>query len=187
MNSEFLDVSNLRPEYNIYKAVYALAHALDDLLKCHQGRGPFPGNSCAVLKTLEPWQVCMLHFYFNFPYQIQRSISVLIHIYWPLFFVFIFIQLVHYLQHVNFTTTFGDPVSFDENGNALPIYDIVNWVWQADGKTRVQNVGDVKRSLKGDELTINEDQIFWNFKSKKVNPGFLSGYLLTVFCFYKRC
>ncbi|XP_075891871.1 extracellular calcium-sensing receptor-like [Nelusetta ayraudi] len=133
VESEILDVSNLRPEYNIYKAVYALAHALNDLLKCQQGRGPFPGNSCAVLQGLEPW------------------------------------QLVHYLQHVNFTTAFGDQVSFDENGNALPIYDIVNWVWQADGRTRVQNVGDVKKStFKGEELTINEDKIFWNFKSNKV-------------------
>lgn len=82
---------------------------------------------------------------------------------------FVFIQLVHYLQHVNFTTAFGDQVSFDENGNALPIYDIVNWVWQADSRTRVQNVGDVKKStFKSEELTINKDKIFWNFKSNKV-------------------
>uniref|UniRef100_A0AAV2IZ52 G-protein coupled receptors family 3 profile domain-containing protein n=1 Tax=Knipowitschia caucasica TaxID=637954 RepID=A0AAV2IZ52_KNICA len=56
IDTEFLDVSNLRPEYNIYKAVSALAHALDDLLHCEPGRGPFPGNSCATLDTLEPVQ-----------------------------------------------------------------------------------------------------------------------------------
>lgn len=86
-----------------------------------------------------------------------------------MFVLLVFIQLVHYLQHVNFTTTFGDQVLFDENGDALPIYDIVNWVWQADGRTRVQNVGDVKMStFNGEELTINEDKIFWNFQSNKV-------------------
>ena len=55
--TEFLDVSNLRPEYNVYKAVYALAYALDDMLQCEPGRGPFSGHNCGILRRLEPWQV----------------------------------------------------------------------------------------------------------------------------------
>lgn len=59
--TELLDFSNLRPEYNVYKAVYALAYALDDMLRCVPGRGPFIGHSCASLQQLEPWQVsCQL-------------------------------------------------------------------------------------------------------------------------------
>ena len=54
---KFLDISNLRPEYNVYKAVYTLAYALDDMLQCEPGRGPFSGHSCGSLKGLEPWQV----------------------------------------------------------------------------------------------------------------------------------
>ncbi|XP_073342646.1 extracellular calcium-sensing receptor-like [Pagrus major] len=132
VETEFLDLSNLRPEYNVYKAVYALAYALDDMLQCEPGRGPFSGHSCATLQTLEPW------------------------------------QLVHYLQEVNYTTAFGDEVSFDENGDALPIYDVMNWLWLPDGSTQVQNVGEVKKSaFKGEELTILEDKIFWNFESNK--------------------
>ncbi|XP_029699320.1 extracellular calcium-sensing receptor [Takifugu rubripes] len=132
VDAEFLDVSNLRPEYNIYKAVYALAYALDDMLQCEPGRGPFSGGNCADIHKLEPW------------------------------------QFVHYLQHVNFTTTFGDQVSFDENGDVLPIYDIVNWQWLPNGRTQVQNVGEVKRSpSRGEELQIHEDKIFWNFESNK--------------------
>uniref|UniRef100_A0A3P8S4I1 G-protein coupled receptors family 3 profile domain-containing protein n=1 Tax=Amphiprion percula TaxID=161767 RepID=A0A3P8S4I1_AMPPE len=128
VETEFLDLSNLRAEYNVYKAVYALAYALDDMLQCTPGRGPFSGNSCTTLQTMEPW------------------------------------QLVHYLQTVNFTTSFGDQVSFDENGDALPIYDIMNWLWLPDGRTKVQNVGEVKRSAsKGEELTLFEDKIFWSF------------------------
>lgn len=57
VETEFLDISNLRPEYNVYKAVYALAYALDDMMRCEPGRGPFSGHSCGDLKTLEPWQV----------------------------------------------------------------------------------------------------------------------------------
>ncbi|XP_035536385.1 extracellular calcium-sensing receptor-like [Morone saxatilis] len=76
--------------------------------------------------------------------------------------------LVHYLQKVHFTTPFGDEVSFDENGDALPIYDIVNWLWLPDGRTKVENVGEVKRSdSKVEELTIDEDKISWNFAFKE--------------------
>ncbi|XP_073350290.1 extracellular calcium-sensing receptor-like [Pagrus major] len=132
VETELLDVSDLRPEYNVYKAVYALAYALDDMLQCEPGKGPFSGRSCGNLQNLEPW------------------------------------QLVHYLQKVNFTTSFGDQVSFDDNGDALPIYDVMNWLWLPDGRSEVQNVGEFKRSAsKGEELTIDEDKIFWNFDSKK--------------------
>uniref|UniRef100_A0A667X3V9 G-protein coupled receptors family 3 profile domain-containing protein n=1 Tax=Myripristis murdjan TaxID=586833 RepID=A0A667X3V9_9TELE len=130
--TEFLDVSDLRAQYNVYKAVYALAYALDDMLQCVPGRGPFSGHSCASLQKLQPW------------------------------------QLVHYLDRVNFTTAFGDQVSFDENGDALPIYDVMNWCWLPDGSITVHNVGVVKKSAStGEELTLDEDRIFWNFEPQK--------------------
>ncbi|XP_029028049.3 extracellular calcium-sensing receptor-like [Betta splendens] len=132
VEADFLDVSNLRPEYNIYKAVYALAHALDELLRCVPGRGPFTGHSCGSLQSLEAWQI------------------------------------IYYLEKVKFTTSFGDQVSFDENGDALPIYDVMNWVWLPEGKIKIQSVGVVRMShFKDEELTIYEDKIFWNFPSKK--------------------
>ncbi|TDH14819.1 hypothetical protein EPR50_G00024620 [Perca flavescens] len=131
VETDLLDISNLRSEYNVYKAVYALAYAVDDMLQCEPGRGPFSGHSCGNLQRLEPW------------------------------------QLVYYLEKVNFTTPFGDQVSFDENGDALPIYDIMNWLWLPDGTTKVQNVGAVKESFKGEELILDEDKIFWNFESKQ--------------------
>ncbi|XP_063763113.1 extracellular calcium-sensing receptor-like [Eleginops maclovinus] len=131
VETEFLDVSNLRPEYNVYKAVYALVYALDNMLQCEPGRGPFSGHSCGNLQRMEPW------------------------------------QLVNYLGKVNFTTPFGDQVSFDENGDALPIYDIMNWQWLTDGKTKVQSVGDVRESARGGELTLDEEKIFWNFGAKQ--------------------
>ncbi|CAB1425458.1 unnamed protein product [Pleuronectes platessa] len=110
VETEFLDVSNLRPEYNIYKAVYALAYALDDLLRCEPGGGPFSSHSCAAVQSLQPW------------------------------------QLMYYLEKVNFTTPFGDEVSFDENGDALPIYDIMNWQWLPDGGTKVHLVDSMECS-----------------------------------------
>ena len=76
---------------------------------------------------------------------------------------------MYYLEKVNFTTSFGDHVSFDENGDPLPIFDVLNWVWLQDGSTTFQHVGVVKKSASGDEeLILDEDRIFWNFGSKKV-------------------
>ena len=34
VETELLDMTNSMPEYDIYKAVYALAYALDDMLQC---------------------------------------------------------------------------------------------------------------------------------------------------------
>ncbi len=56
----YTDVSELRASYNVYKAVYALAHALHDLMQCEEGRGPFSGNRCADITNLKHWQVKLI-------------------------------------------------------------------------------------------------------------------------------
>ncbi|XP_056140123.1 extracellular calcium-sensing receptor-like [Lampris incognitus] len=60
VESQFTDVSELRFTNNVYKSVYAVAHALDDLFKCEEGNGPFSNGSCADVKHIKPWQV--LHY-----------------------------------------------------------------------------------------------------------------------------
>ncbi|XP_026144002.1 extracellular calcium-sensing receptor-like [Carassius auratus] len=129
---EYNDVSELRASYNVYKAVYALAHALHDLMQCEEGRGPFNGNRCADISNLQPW------------------------------------QMVHYLQKVNFTTGFGDRVSFDKNGDALAIYDVMNWQPSSDGSIVVRTVGVVDEgATTGKVLTLDDDALYWNSKTKK--------------------
>ncbi|XP_067245240.1 extracellular calcium-sensing receptor-like [Chanodichthys erythropterus] len=131
-DTPYTDVSGLRAAYNVYKAVYALAHALHDLMQCEEGRGPFNGNNCADIINLKPW------------------------------------QLVHYLQKVNFITGFGDHVSFDKNGDALAIYDVLNWQPSSDGSIRVKTVGVVNEGPgTGKVLTLDEDALYWNFQMKK--------------------
>ncbi|KAL6479407.1 hypothetical protein MHYP_G00128400 [Metynnis hypsauchen] len=78
-------------------------------------------------------------------------------------------QVVDYLQKVNFTTGFGDHVSFDKDGNALAIYDVMNWQPNPDGSIKVHTVGMVDEASQADYvLTLDEDALFWNFESKKM-------------------
>uniref|UniRef100_A0A3Q3M5Y4 Extracellular calcium-sensing receptor-like n=1 Tax=Mastacembelus armatus TaxID=205130 RepID=A0A3Q3M5Y4_9TELE len=44
-HSAYMNTSSTRVSYNVYKAVYAIAHSLHNLLLCQPDSGPFPNNS----------------------------------------------------------------------------------------------------------------------------------------------
>ncbi|XP_038548415.1 extracellular calcium-sensing receptor-like [Micropterus salmoides] len=71
VDSEFTDVAELRFTNNVYKAVYAVGHALDNLIKCERGKGPFLNGSCADSKHIQPWQV--LHFLNSVNFTTERG------------------------------------------------------------------------------------------------------------------
>ncbi|XP_025754194.1 extracellular calcium-sensing receptor-like [Oreochromis niloticus] len=57
IESQFTDVSELRFTDNVYKSVYAVAHALDMLIKCDNNQLSFSNGSCTDPKNINPWQV----------------------------------------------------------------------------------------------------------------------------------
>uniref|UniRef100_A0A8B9GP19 G-protein coupled receptors family 3 profile domain-containing protein n=1 Tax=Astyanax mexicanus TaxID=7994 RepID=A0A8B9GP19_ASTMX len=57
VRNPFTDVSDLRFTNNVYKAVYATAHALNNLLFCNQNKTIFANAGCTDLSQLQPWQV----------------------------------------------------------------------------------------------------------------------------------
>lgn len=47
--------------YNVYKAVYATAYAIQDMLACQPGKGPFGNGECPDVKSIRPKQVKLLN------------------------------------------------------------------------------------------------------------------------------
>ncbi|XP_028681633.2 extracellular calcium-sensing receptor-like [Erpetoichthys calabaricus] len=132
VKSGYGDVSELRSSYNVYKAVYAIAQALHNLMNCENGNGPFESRSCADIKSAQPW------------------------------------QLLHYLKKVNFTNQLGERVAFDENGDAIAIYDIVNWQMTDQGTVAINTIGVYDESKPAEQkISLKEDKIFWNFENGK--------------------
>ncbi|XP_069463325.1 extracellular calcium-sensing receptor-like [Ambystoma mexicanum] len=65
------DVTSFTVPYNIYRAVYAIALALQDLISCRPGSGPFHLDNCADIEDYQPWQ--LLHYVKNI--RLQKRIG----------------------------------------------------------------------------------------------------------------
>ncbi|KAI9538758.1 hypothetical protein NQZ68_012411 [Dissostichus eleginoides] len=123
--SPYSDVTQLRVSYNVYKSVYLVAHALEDMSNCKVGQGPFLNRTCADLKNVKPW------------------------------------QLIHYMKRANFSAL-GEKVNFDENGDPIAYYDLMNWQRRPDGSLHLVKAGFYDASTPdGRSLVINESVIQW--------------------------
>ncbi|XP_006011735.1 extracellular calcium-sensing receptor-like [Latimeria chalumnae] len=133
ISNTYNDVSQLRVTSNVYKAVYAIAHALDNLYSCQNGKGPFKNGTCAKLRELEPW------------------------------------QLIYYLKEVRFETPAGEEMYFDENGDPVASYDIINWQRGTNGITEFVKIGQFEASESSEkEFVIDKEKIVWSGNQKKV-------------------
>ncbi|XP_078057795.1 extracellular calcium-sensing receptor-like [Mustelus asterias] len=113
--------------YHVYTAVYAVAHALNDMLSCKEGNGPFVNNTCAQISNFQPW------------------------------------QLLHYLHSVNFTDRTGRIVYFDENGDPVPAYELINLQMTWKGTVEVVNIGHYDGTApSGQEFNLNIGDIVWS-------------------------
>ncbi|XP_048460672.1 extracellular calcium-sensing receptor-like isoform X2 [Rhincodon typus] len=138
IKNTYTDASQLRVTYNVYKATYAIAHALHNMLRCDSLEKASRKNTC------------------DNPFDFQSQ------------------QLLHYLKAVNFTTKTGETVHFNENGDPVAKYDIVNWQ-SAGGGTDIVTVGYYDGSAPpGQEFTINEEAVIWSKGRRKVPQAICS-------------
>ncbi|KAG2463186.1 CASR protein, partial [Polypterus senegalus] len=59
VKNQYTDVSELRIQNNVYKAVYAVAHALHDLFHCNASQSS--DIKCVKMNPIEPWQLVQCH------------------------------------------------------------------------------------------------------------------------------
>ncbi|XP_076591339.1 extracellular calcium-sensing receptor-like [Chaetodon auriga] len=123
--SPYSDVTQLRVSYNVYKAVYLVAYALQDMSNCIAGQGPFLNGTCADPKNFRQW------------------------------------QLIHYMKRANFSVL-EEKVNFDQNGDPIAYYDLLNWQRRPDGSLHLVKVGFYDASSPaGSSLVINDSVIQW--------------------------
>lgn len=73
------------------------------------------------------------------------------------------------MKKTNFTTL-GEFVYFNENGDPIASYDLMNWQVESNGLLQLVKVGFYDASLKEDsDLVIDESKIMWH-RGNKVCP-----------------
>ncbi|XP_061447617.1 vomeronasal type-2 receptor 26-like [Rhineura floridana] len=74
-----------------------------------------------------------------------------------------FWQLHHFLRSVSFNNTAGDEVSFNQNGEVVSGFDVVNWIISCNESFHRVKVGRMDpQAPPGQAFTIDEDAITWH-------------------------
>lgn len=134
-----LDNYDIASAINVYKAVYAVAHAMHQLLTCDSGE--------CQKKRVYPWEV-------------SRYIYLTLnHLFVQLIFVCTsLLQLLSRLKQVQFLVA-NTSVYFDSNGDPPTGYDIISWVWRGMAWS-VRVVGSFNPNPIS--LTIDADAVEWH-------------------------
>nr|XP_014346602.1 PREDICTED: extracellular calcium-sensing receptor-like [Latimeria chalumnae] len=83
-------------------------------------------------------------------------------------------QLLHYAKNVNFKNKLGEEIYFDDEGNSLPVFDVINWHQTPEGNFEYVDVGRLDFRLPpGRELIFNNSALMWiSVCSESCLPGF---------------
>ncbi|XP_033952775.1 extracellular calcium-sensing receptor-like [Pseudochaenichthys georgianus] len=78
--------------------------------------------------------------------------------------------VLEHIKYVNFTTENGAKVFFDENGDSVAQYELVNWQMKEDGSVDIVNIGQYDTSFpEGEKLKLKKNtEIVWGGNKNKV-------------------
>ncbi|XP_039612419.1 extracellular calcium-sensing receptor-like [Polypterus senegalus] len=78
-------------------------------------------------------------------------------------------QLLYYLKNIHFTNKYGEIISFDNNGDPVPAYDLINWQEGTDGSVHYVTVGRFDGTVNlSPRLEIYEESIIWNGQQRQI-------------------
>ncbi|XP_077579278.1 extracellular calcium-sensing receptor-like [Stigmatopora nigra] len=79
-------------------------------------------------------------------------------------------MVLEHIKHVNFTMHNGAKVFFDDNGDSVAQYNLINWHMGDDGSVEIVNIGQYDTSFPdGNKLRLSEDaSIVWGGENTKV-------------------
>lgn len=69
---------------------------------------------------------------------------------------------------MEFTNDYGEETKFDENGDPVAMYDLINWQLTAHGEVEYVTVGKFDETTHN-KLEIDEEAILWTGKTKDVS------------------
>ncbi|XP_075200042.1 vomeronasal type-2 receptor 1-like [Anomaloglossus baeobatrachus] len=138
---------DLRITFNVYIAVYAFVWAIQNLLQCEPGKGPFLNGTCANISFSQPWQLQQMSKHgFTQACTVFKDGR----------------ELLHYIKTVNFETKDKAHIFFDNKGDSPALYDILNWQLSATGSIKQKIVGSYDSSSpEGIQMKINNAAIVW--------------------------
>ncbi|XP_053120336.1 vomeronasal type-2 receptor 26-like [Hemicordylus capensis] len=80
-------------------------------------------------------------------------------------------QLHHFLRGVSFNNSAGDRISFNQNGELVAGFDVLNWIVFKNQSFQIVKIGRVDPHGPDDHVfTINEDAITWSSSSIQTRP-----------------
>ena len=80
------------------------------------------------------------------------------------------LKVLEHIKYVNFTTQNGAKVFFDENGDSVAQYDIVNWQIKEDGSAEIVDIGQYDTSFpEGKHFKLKDNtKIIWRGNNDQV-------------------
>lgn len=83
---------------------------------------------------------------------------------------------------MEYISSFGDEIKFDENGDPAAMYDLVNWQMGQDGGIEFVTIGkfDETTTVGKQKLQIEEPIIVWNGNETNVRESIEYNYILYI-------